>query len=126
MKPRYTLLAAVLATLAACTPIEAREVAFEWDRNPEPEVNEYRVEVRDAVTNALLKSATVSDNPATPENDVPVTVSIPGYPLLATKVTAFAVVRVTEGTSLESLPSEVLPVEALIPGQVQALKRKLP
>ncbi len=120
-----TLTVVVAAVLAACTPLaEAREAAFAWDPNPEPEVNEYRVEVRDAVTNALLKSATVVDNPATPAIDPPTTVTIQSYPLKATKVTAFAVVRMPELT-LESQPSVELPVEAMTPGQVKNVRKKI-
>lgn len=113
------------AVFTACTtlPSQARNETFEWDANPEPDVNEYRIEVRDVTTNAVLKSVTVSDNPATPANDTPTTVTITGYPLKATKVVAFAVARVDVGPPLESLESDPLSVEAFKPGQVLGLRK---
>lgn len=111
-----------LFTACSSLPSQARDVEFAWDRNPEPEVNEYRIEVRDVVTNAVIKSAIVSDNPETPENDTPITVLVPNYPLRATKVVAFAIAR-TADSALESLPSVELPVEAFVPGAPQNLRR---
>ena len=111
--------------LAACTtlPTQARDEEFAWDKNPEAEVNEYRIEVRDPTTNAIIKSVVVVDNPTTPENDTPTSVVITGFPLKATKVVAFAVARVGTEAPLESLPSEELSVEKFKPGQVKNVRK---
>ncbi len=123
MKKHTLLLLAVAAAFAACTalPIEAREVEFAWDPNPETDVNEYRIEVRDATTNALLKSVVVTA--PTVGGLVPTTVAIGGYPVQPTKVTAFAIARQGE-VFFESLPSDILPIEAFKPGQVKNVRKK--
>jgi hypothetical protein len=124
MKTKLVLFFSCFAFYACTTPVaEARDVTFAWDKNPEPEVTTYRLEIWDAPSNSWVSISSVADNEETPENDTPTQVEVKGLPGYQFKIRAFAVAKYPDGSSLESLPSEELIVTPDRPGAVKSIRR---
>lgn len=120
MKLKYAIITALLLNACAVLPMEAKEVTFLWDANPEPDVTSYRLEIYQASTQAWVTLGTVTDNLATPEIDPPTTITILTFPNKLSRIRAFAV----NEDGLESLPSDELTVLADKPGAPKNLKKR--
>lgn len=102
MKTLAFLLVLLTAQLAS-----ALDVTFAWDQNPEPDVTRYRLYLYDAGTDAWIPLQDVADDPATPANDTPLTLRIPAFPDVESRVRLTAI----NEAGLESLPSAELIVK---------------
>lgn len=114
-----TVLVLVLLLLASCSPMAAREVTFEWDPNPEPDVTRYRVYLHSLLDDSWNVVGEVADDPATPANDTPTRVKVLEFPNVVSRVRATAI----NSAGLESLPSEEYIVEPEPPGAPKGLRR---
>jgi hypothetical protein len=117
MKTTIKMIAICIGILLCASVSAAREVKFAWDRNPEPDVTSYRLYLFNESTGGFDQVASVADDPATPANDTPITMTVPDFPEVESRVMLTAV----NTAGLESLPSNEVIVK-VPPGAPKGLK----
>jgi hypothetical protein len=108
---------AALLLFAFAISAQALDVTFAWDANPESDVVRYRLYLYDDATTAWIPVQDAADDPATPANDTPLTMRLPAFPDVESRVRLTAI----NSAGLESLPSNELVVK-IPPSAPQGLR----